>query len=185
MTSDISTNAAIAPAAGVTIDGNNMELKFVTNIGAGANSAEGLNISNEGITIKNLVIDTPTHGDNGIEIYRSATLENVTVKGSKKAGIYVNNDGTGAITVNFKDITTSGNEWEAGIGLVAQQLGSSIIANFTGTNSLGEAVKVYSEQGTSSNSSLYAGTVTVNKAGQVIVGTENVDKTYQTNYEVN
>lgn len=185
MTGDISTNTAIEPAAGVTIDGNDMKLKFETNTGDGANSAEGLNISNEGITIKNLVIDTPTHGDNGIEIYNSTTLENVTVIGSKKAGIYVNNNGTGAITVNFKDITTSENQWGAGIGLVAQQTGSSIIANFTGTNSLGEAVKVYSEQGILSNPTLYAGTVTVNKDGEVIAGTVNDSKDYQTNYEVN
>lgn len=181
LTQGITSVSQVKPAPGVTINGDGNKITFSTNTGTGEETAEGLFIADEGITIKNLIIENPVHGDNGIEIYKSTTLENVTVNGAKKAGIYVNNNGSGAITVNFKDIKTSGNLWNAGIGLVSQNAGSSVIANFTGTNIFGEAVDVYSEQGTSADSIEYKGTVTVNKDGNEVIGV-TATKTYQTNY---
>lgn len=120
-------------------------------------------IANDGVVIKNLVIDgnNVAHSDNLIEIYSNATLENVTVKNGKKNGIYVNHNGQGEITVNFKDITTEGNAW-AGIGLVAQNENAVLNAIFTGNNSFGETVGVYSEQGKSeSDTDTYKGSVNV------------------------
>jgi hypothetical protein len=148
-------NTPLEPAAGVTIDGNGKTLTFDNGTGTGATSAEGLYIKNDGVVIKNIVIDNVTHKDNLIEIYSNATLENVTVSNGAKNGIYVNNDGKGPITVNFKDVTTSGNAW-AGVGLVAQKASDSIVANFTGTNSFAETTHVYADI------TGYQGTVTVN-----------------------
>ncbi|PWA12641.1 hypothetical protein DCC39_05310 [Pueribacillus theae] len=179
LTDNISVDEPIIPAAGVTIDGNGHELKF-SNTGDGANSAEGLYIANDGVIIKNLTIDgvNVTHGDNLIEIYSNATLENVTVKNGKKNGIYVNHNSAGDITVNFKNITTDKNNW-AGIGLVAQKAGATLTANFTGTNSFGETVGVYSEQGTEEDPSAYPGSVVVNGLSEKAHDT----KTYQKIYE--
>lgn len=146
----------VKPAANVTINGNGYKLTFDNGSGQGDNTAEGLYIANNDVVIKNIVIDTVTHGDNLIEIYSKTTLEKVTVKNGKKAGIYVNNDGYGTIEVNFKDITTENNAWNAGIGLVAQNDGSKVIANFSGNNSFSEDVAVYHE-GTK-----YLGTYEVN-----------------------
>lgn len=185
LTQDVTSTSQVKPAPGVTIDGDEKKITFTTNTGTGENSAEGLFIADEGITIKNLTIENPAHGDNGIEIYKSTTLENVKVIGAKKAGIYVNHNGSGVITVNFKNVHTSGNQWGAGIGLVSQNLGSSVIANFTGTNTFGEAVQVYSEQGTATVANAYPGTVTVNKEGSAVVGSQNGNKTYQKAYTVN
>ncbi|MFJ7934363.1 hypothetical protein [Sporosarcina sp. NPDC096371] len=118
-------------------------------------------IANDGVVIQNLVIDTVTHNDNLIEIYSNATLKNVTVKNGKKAGIYVNNDKAATtITVNFENITTADNNW-AGIGLVAQQADSKVIAKFTGKNAFGEAVGVYSDNNSDEYTGQYLGTVEV------------------------
>lgn len=142
LTDDVTVNAQVKPAAGVTIDGDGKELKFGTDTGVGATTAEGLYIAEEGITIKNLVIKDPLHGDNGIEIYKSVTLENVTVKGAKKAGIYVNHTGTDEMVVNFKNIITDNNgpdeNWKAGIGLRALNAGATLTVNFSGTKNFGE-----------------------------------------------
>lgn len=133
--------------SGVVIEGNNHTL-YVGGAGTdlGGSTAEGISVVKgaKDVVIKNLEV-RGTHGDNLIEIYGSATLDNVTALGGKKAGIYVNNDGTDTITVNFKDITTGGNAWDAGIGLLSQQIGSKVIANFSGTNSFGESVAVYTD----------------------------------------
>ncbi|CAM3131355.1 S-layer-like y domain-containing protein [Filibacter tadaridae] len=133
--------------SGVTINGNNNKL-FVggTKADKGANKALGLYIpaNAEEVVVKNLKV-VGTHGDNLIEIFGNATLDNVSAIGGKKAGIYVNNDGTGTITVNFKDITTASNGWNAGIGIASKKIGSKVIANFSGTNSFGEETAVYTD----------------------------------------
>lgn len=194
LTGDVSSATQVKPAAGVTIDGNNKALEF-TNTGSGEATAEGLFIAEEGITIKNLVIENPAHGDNGIEIYKNATLENVTVKGAKKAGIYVNNNGLDTVTVNFSNITTADNgpSWKAGIGLASQKADSKVIANFSGTNNFGEAsvlngTAVYSDnaaEATNDKSGLpfagtkytgtYQGTVTVTGLGDAFIGAYDKD----------
>ncbi|PID13898.1 hypothetical protein CSV63_15405 [Sporosarcina sp. P34] len=140
-------NNTIVLTSGVTIDGNNHTLYVGGTAGdAGSTTAEGLSVAKgaKDVVIKNLEV-RGTHGDNLVEIYGSATLDNVIVIGGKKAGIYVNNDGTDTITVNFKDITTGGNAWDAGIGLISQNIGSKVVANFSGTNSFGESVAVYTD----------------------------------------
>lgn len=141
---NITVTNEIALGKNITLDGGNNTLTI--NSVAGGNS-EGLLIPKtaENVVIENLIVTTATHDDNLIEIYGDATLKNVTAKDGKKAGIYVNNDGMGTITVNFESITTSGNGWDAGIGLVAQQEGSKVIANFTGTHAFGETTAVYTD----------------------------------------
>ena len=114
-------------------------------MGGGDSTAEGLHIPNgvKNVVIKNLTVKG-THRDNLIEIYSDATLENVKAIGGKKAGIYVNNNGTGTITVNFKNIETAGNGWNAGVGIVSQKLNSKVIANFEGIKAA-EEVAVYTD----------------------------------------
>ncbi|PID02472.1 hypothetical protein CSV67_09220 [Sporosarcina sp. P2] len=138
-------NATIKLTSGVTIEGNNHTL-YVGGSDAGATTAEGIEVTagSKDVVIKDLKV-VGTHGDNLIEIYGSTTLDNVTTIGGKKVGIYVNNDGANTITVNFKDITTASNGWDAGVGIVSQQIGSKVIANFTGINSFGESVAVYTD----------------------------------------
>ncbi|ARF14901.1 hypothetical protein [Sporosarcina ureae] len=138
-------NATIKLTSGVTIEGNNHTL-YVGGSDAGATTAEGIEVTagSKDVVIKDLKV-VGTHGDNLIEIYGSATLDNITTIGGKKVGIYVNNDGANTITVNFKDITTASNGWDAGVGIVSQQIGSKVIANFTGVNSFGEPVAVYTD----------------------------------------
>lgn len=161
LSENIVLTETLEPAAGVIIDGNSHTITFDNGTGTGDASAEGIFISKAGVVLKNLVIDTVSHGDNLIEIYNSATLENVTVKNSKKNGIYVNHNSEGEITVDFKNITTENNAW-AGIGLVAQKQGAIINVNFTGENSFAETVGVYSEQGKSVTlPDAYQGTVNV------------------------
>ena len=137
--------ATIKLTSGVTIEGNNHTL-YVIGSGAGSSTAEGIEVTagSKDVVIKDLKV-VGTHEDNLIEIYGSATLDNVSAIGGKKAGIYVNNDAASTITVTFKDVTTASNGWDAGIGIASQQIGSKVIANFTGTNSFGEAVAVYTD----------------------------------------
>ncbi|MFF3100934.1 pectate lyase-like adhesive domain-containing protein [Viridibacillus arvi] len=155
LTQNITTTSQVAPKAGVTIDGGNKILTIDTASAGNNNTADGLYIAEAGIFIKNLTV-TRSEGskntDNLIEIYNSTTLENVTAINGAKAGIYVNNDKTGEITVNFKGVHTTGNGWNAGIGLVAQLEGSIINANFSGENTFGEDVAVYTD-----DSSVYEG----------------------------
>ncbi|MEX3621511.1 pectate lyase-like adhesive domain-containing protein [Viridibacillus arvi] len=150
LTQNITTTSQVAPKAGVTIDGGNNILTIDTE-SVGNNTADGLYIAEAGIVIKNLTV-TRSEGskntDNLIEIYNSTTLENVTVINGAKAGIYVNNDKAGEITVNFKGVHTSGNRWNAGIGLVARLESSIINANFSGENTFGEDVAVYTDDST-------------------------------------
>ena len=49
------------------------------------------------------------------------------------------------LLLNFNGITTGSNGWNAGIGFVSQQIGSKVVANFSGTNSFGEATAVYTD----------------------------------------
>ena len=135
----------------------------------GNTSADGLFISNDNVIIKNLTITRAgtTNTDNLVEIYgNNATLENVTVTNGAKNGIYVNNNGKGALTVNFRNITTSGNAW-AGVGLVAQKVGDSIVANFTGTKSFNESTHVYADI------TGYQDTVTVNGLSAYTTNSKN------------
>ncbi|NLC67535.1 MAG: hypothetical protein GX754_01860, partial [Clostridiaceae bacterium] len=138
-------------------EGNGKILTINSGTGkTGDNSIEGLGIHGvnaSGTTIRNITVKG-NHGDNLVEIFDDTNnanlnmvvnLENVAAIDGKKAGIYVNKDKAGTITVNFKSITTSGNGWNAGIGLVAQKAGSKVIANFSGTHSFGEAVALYHE----------------------------------------
>ncbi|MEK4761932.1 pectate lyase-like adhesive domain-containing protein [Viridibacillus sp. FSL E2-0187] len=165
LTADITTTTPVAPKAGVTIDGAGNKIAINTLSPEGNNTADGLYIQQDNVTLKNITV-TGTHTDNLIEIYSdNATLENVTVSGGKKAGIYVNNDGVKTLTVNFNGVHTTDNGWNAGIGLAAQKADSKVIANFSGNNTFGEDVAVYSEKGTK-----YAGTYEVN-------GLENFVKT--------
>ncbi|MEX3621501.1 pectate lyase-like adhesive domain-containing protein [Viridibacillus arvi] len=156
LTADITTTTPVAPKAGVTIDGAGNKLAMNTLSPEGNNTADGLYIQQDNVTLKNITV-TGTHTDNLIEIYGdNATLENVTVSGGKKAGVYVNNDGVKTLTVNFNGVHTTDNGWNAGIGLAAQKADSKVIANFSGNNTFGEDVAVYSEKGTK-----YAGTYEV------------------------
>lgn len=160
LTKSITMTIPVAPKSGVTIDGGNNTLTLNATSDLSNKTAEGLYIAQgvEGVSIKNLKVTRTgeTNKDNLVEIYGNNTiLENVEVYGGAKAGIYVNNDGEGILTVNFKDIRTSGNGWDAGIGLAAQKAGSKVVAKFTGTNSFAENVAVYNEGTT------YAGTYEV------------------------
>ena len=146
---DIVVTNAITLSKDITLDGDGHTLSIDTVV-EGATVAEGLLIAPgaKNVVVENIKITTATHTDNLIEIYGDATLKNVTASNGKKAGIYVNNDGTGTITVNFTNITTEGNAWKAGIGIVAQQEGSKVIANFSGTHSFGEETAVYTDDKT-------------------------------------
>lgn len=141
LTHNVIVSEPVVPAAGVTIDGGGFELNVATE-GDGATTAEGVFLSEDDITLKNLII-TGTHSDNLIEIYNNSTLENVTVKDSKKAGIYVNNIAADSIAVQFTNITTENNTW-AGIGISASE-GHTVHAAFTGTHSFSESPAVYTE----------------------------------------
>lgn len=159
---DITLTSPLFIERKVTIEGvNNNGGRRVLTINSGVektgnNSPEGLvifGVNASGTIIRNITVKG-NHGDNLIEIYDNTedamgnmvvTLENVEASDGKKAGIYVNKDNAGTITVNFKSITTSGNEWNAGIGLAAQKSGSKIVANFSGTHSFGEPVALYHE----------------------------------------
>lgn len=141
LTHNVSVSEPVMPAAGVTIDGAGFELNVATE-GDGATTAEGVLLGEDDITLKNIII-TGTHDDNLIEIYNTATLENVTVKGSKKAGIYVNNIAHETMNVTFNSITTADNAW-AGIGISANE-GHAVTTSFTGTHSFGETPAVYTE----------------------------------------
>lgn len=141
---NIKTENPVELKSNKTIDGNGYTL-VVGTTGGGDSTAEGLHIPNgvKNVVIKNLTVKG-THRDNLIEIYSDATLENVKAIGGKKAGIYVNNNGTGTITVNFKNIETAGNGWNAGVGIVSQKLNSKVIANFEGIKAA-EEVAVYTD----------------------------------------
>lgn len=131
--------------SGVVLEGNGHTIYVGgTTADTGSDKSLGLFISPQAkdVTVKNLTV-LGTHGDNLIEIYGNATLENVKALSGKKAGIYVNNTGTDTITISFKDITTGGNGWDAGIGIAPQKLSNKIIANFSGTNNFGESTAVY------------------------------------------
>jgi len=159
---DITLTSPLFIERKVTIEGvnNNGGRRALTiNSGVdktGNNSPEGLvifGVNASGTIIRNITVKG-NHGDNLIEIYDNTddakgnmvvTLENVEASDGKKAGIYVNKDNAGTITVNFKSITTSGNKWNAGIGLAAQKSGSKIVAKFSGTHSFGEPVALYHE----------------------------------------
>lgn len=141
LTHNVSVSEPVVPAAGVIIDGAGFELNVATE-GNGATTAEGVFLSEVDITLKNIII-TGTHGDNLIEIYNDATLENVTVKGSKKAGIYVNNIAHETMNVVFNKITTEDNTW-AGIGISANEA-LTVKASFTGMHSFNEHPVVYTE----------------------------------------
>ncbi|KAA0955605.1 hypothetical protein FQ087_13465 [Sporosarcina sp. ANT_H38] len=155
LTSDLTLTTNVAPKAGVTIDGGG-KILTLNATSAGNTSAEGLFIQYDGVTIKNITI-TQTgdlNKDNLVEIYgKNATLENVTVNGGVKAGIYVNNNGKSDTTVTFNKVATSGNAW-GGVGIAAQQNGDKVTANFLNFNS-DETVGVYTEGTT------YAGTYVV------------------------
>ncbi|MFD2117191.1 S-layer homology domain-containing protein [Paenibacillus yanchengensis] len=146
---DITTNAKVNITENdITIDGQGNTLTVGGN-GEGKHTAEGLGILANDVIIKNITV-LGTHGDSLIEVYgNKAVFENVTVKGSQKAGIYVNHDGVTVpdladeLTVVFKDITTEGNAW-AGIGLKAAE-GKKVVADFTNLVSLEEKVAVYTE----------------------------------------
>lgn len=141
---NIKTEAAVVLKDNKTIDGKGYTL-IVGTSGDGESSAKGLYIPNDvkNVVIKNLTVKG-THGDNLIEIYSNATLENVKAIGGKKAGIYVNNDKEATITVNFKNIETAGNGWDAGVGIVSKKLNSKVIANFEGIKAA-EKVAVYTD----------------------------------------
>lgn len=149
---DIIVDEPVALNRTLTLDGNGKTLTI--NSGedkTGDNSSEGLGIFANGVQVKDITVKG-NHGDNLIEIYNnksgenlSVTLEDVGALDGKKAGIYVNKNSTGTITVNFENITTSGNGWDAGIGLAAQVSGSKVKANFSGTHSIGESVALYHE----------------------------------------
>ncbi len=129
-------------ASNTKIDGAGHTLTINTS-GDGDHDLQGLGLMGDNITISNLTV-VGTHGDNLIEIYGDkATLENVTVENSKKAGIYVNNDNMGEWSVTFKDITTNNNNW-AGIGLRAKD-DAKITVNFIGNNNFSEDIAVYTE----------------------------------------
>lgn len=84
LTADITTTTPVAPKAGVTIDGAGNKIAINTLSPEGNNTADGLYIQQDNVTLKNITV-TGTHTDNLIEIYSdNATLENVTVSGGKK-----------------------------------------------------------------------------------------------------
>jgi len=151
---DITLDAPLAINRAVTIDGGGKTLTIDSGVGnLGNDTSEGLGIFAHGVVVKNITVKG-NHGDNLIEIYNNTsdvnlnlkvTLENVAAIGGKKSGIYVNKDEVGTITVDFKNITTSGNGWDAGIGLAAQKEGSKVIAKFSGTHNFAESVAVYHE----------------------------------------
>ncbi|MBK3494759.1 hypothetical protein JFL43_07790 [Viridibacillus sp. YIM B01967] len=89
-------------------DGARKTLAIATTSAPGNNTTDGVFIHENNVTLKNITV-TRTHEDNLIEIYGDyVTLEDVTVSGGRKAGVYVNNNGTAIITVYFKGIHTSG-----------------------------------------------------------------------------
>lgn len=167
LTSDIVVYQAVEIQTDTILDGNNHTLHIANGDAknTGDSSAEGLYIAGDGVTIKNLKV-TGTHGDNLIEVYGNDTsLVNVTATGGKKAGIYVNNNGAGAMVVNFENIKTSGNGWNAGIGLVARQDDDSINANFKGTHEFREDVGVYEDALFKDGINQYQGNITVDLGG--------------------
>lgn len=175
LSSDIIVDKPVVPRKGVTIDGKNKTLTLNAKSSEGNNTAEGLHIQNDNITVENLTV-TQTGGhntDNLIEIYgNNAKLSNVNAMGGQKAGIYVNNDAEGKdLKVAFENISTSKNGWNAGIGILAQKEGSKVIATFKGHHNFGEAVAVYTDNkptaGGNYTSSKYLGNVNVEGLGNV------------------
>ncbi|GKV69218.1 hypothetical protein NCCP2716_17160 [Sporosarcina sp. NCCP-2716] len=174
----------VVPPAGVILDGQGKTLTLNAKSPAGANStAEGLHIKNDNVTIKNLKVTQTTNQntDNLIEIYGdNAKLFNVEATKSKKAGIYVNNDNDNKnLNVSFENISTSDNEWKAGIGLQAKKEGSSVIANFTGTHVFEDEVAVYSDNAPTAgglyNGDGNLGTVEVKGLGNVYANPNGKD----------
>ncbi len=133
--------------ANVVIDGNDKTLTINTTYNVDNNTSDAVGIFADGVTIQKLTVvqGNGSQGDNLIEIYGNNTiLKNVTVKGSKKAGIYVNKDNAATgMAVNFDNVTTKDNNW-AGVGLFNQVENTKLIASFNNLNA-NEDVAVYTE----------------------------------------
>ena len=130
--------------ATVVINGNNNTITANNTAESGNKNVLGFAPGSSG-SISNITIDGSGVSHHGINIVgATVSISNVTVENNGAAGIVVNGGDTAeqSSTVNASNITTSGNAW-GGINVDSDD--GSATFTLTGTNSLGEAWQIWSE----------------------------------------
>ncbi len=86
---DIELEEALRPAAGITIEGNNKTISLKAEIADGP----FIDVQNDGVTIKNVTINTNGNAKHGVQFYcvEGGSLENCTINGGSYTSVQVNN----------------------------------------------------------------------------------------------
>ena len=86
---DIKLDKALRPAAGITIEGNNKTISLTAEIDKGP----FIDVQNDGVTIKNVTINTNGNSKHGVQFYcvEGGSLENCTINGGSYTSVQVNN----------------------------------------------------------------------------------------------